>query len=227
MILIEVLTAAGALEEEGRRRLGGRLIDAFMQGDTVDEVPAAHHAGEVAESARALTQVLFHQPATWVLGGRGPADPADPPRYVVRISLPAPWRKDVSAEAIERLTGAVAAFEAEEGRSADRVLCEPHAWVQLLGVPEGSMGMLGRPFGSVDLIDHLTRPHRRAIGEAAATADLPEGHVLDPVCGMVVDLAATDLTLELDGTVHGFCHGQCRRVFADEHGVTVAGGAPA
>jgi hypothetical protein len=36
---------------------------------------------------------------------------------------------------------------------------------------------------------------------------------------MTVDLNATDLTLEVDGTPHGFCNGQCRRVFADEHGV--------
>ena len=50
-------------------------------------------------------------------------------------------------------------------------------------------------------------------------ADLPPGQVIDPVCGMTVDLNTTDLTLEYDGTVHGFCNGQCRRVFADEHGV--------
>ncbi|MGW3647792.1 hypothetical protein [Streptomyces sp. NPDC000878] len=45
------------------------------------------------------------------------------------------------------------------------------------------------------------------------------GHVIDPVRGTTVDLAATGLTPEYDGILHGLCVGRCRRVFADEHGV--------
>lgn len=78
--------------------------------------------------------------------------------------------------------------------------------------------MCGRPMGSLDFIQHMTAPHRDDIAQLP-TDDLPPGTVIDPVCGMSVDLNATDLTLEFEDTVYGFCNGQCRRIFADEHGV--------
>jgi xanthine dehydrogenase accessory factor len=40
--------------------------------------------------------------------------------------------------------------------------------------------------------------------------------VIDPVCGMTVDLAKTPYRLELNGTVYGFCCGGCRDRFARE-----------
>ncbi|MFE0131000.1 hypothetical protein ACFWY6_05365 [Streptomyces sp. NPDC059037] len=48
------------------------------------------HAIEVLDAQRTLTQVLVHEPATWVLGQRPATDPADPPRYLVRVTLRPP-----------------------------------------------------------------------------------------------------------------------------------------
>ncbi|MGC9540695.1 YHS domain-containing protein [Streptomyces sp. UG1] len=216
MILIELFAPPGALDSAQREWLARRMIELLMASDQPDD----SHAPEVLEAARSWTQVLIHEPTTWVVGGRQSVDPADPPRYVVRVSAPAAWRKDMSGHVIDCLTQALAEAEKAAGRDPDRLRHEPHAWIHVIGVTEGSLGVLGRAMGSLDLIRHLTAPHRDAIARRS-TADLPPGHVVDPVCGMTVDLNTTDLTLEYDGTVHGFCHGQCRRIFAEEHGVSL------
>ncbi|MCX5249895.1 hypothetical protein OG895_32555 [Streptomyces sp. NBC_00201] len=211
MILIELFAPAGVLDRTQRQQLGTRLIDALMGTEDA-------HAEAVMDSARALTQVLIHEPAAWITGDRPPVDPADPPRYLIRVSAPAAWRKEMSAHAIDRLTQALAETEAEAGRDPDRLRDQPHALVHVVGIAEGSLGMCGRPMGSLDLTQHMTAPHRDDIANTP-TDGLPPGTVLDPVCGMTVDLNTTDLTLEVEGTVHGFCNGQCRRIFAQEHGV--------
>ncbi|WP_427164660.1 hypothetical protein ACQF4J_04580 [Streptomyces sp. C1-1] len=214
MILIELFAPAGVLDPARHQRLGTRLIDALMGTEDA-------HAEAVMDSARALTQVLIHEPAAWITGDRPPVDPADPPRYLIRVSAPAPWRKEMSAHAIDRLTQALAETEEQAGRDPDRLRDQPHALIQVVGVQEGSLGLYGRPMGSLDLIQHMTAPHRDTIARLP-TDDLPPGTVIDPVCGMTVDLNATDLTLEVEGTLHGFCNGQCRRIFADEHGVPLS-----
>ncbi|WP_406175794.1 YHS domain-containing protein [Streptomyces sp. NBC_00996] len=211
MILIELFAPAGALDQTQHQQVGKRLIDALMGTEDA-------HAPAVMDSARALTQVLIHEPAAWITGDRQPVDPADPPRYLLRVSAPAAWRKEMSAHAIDRLTQALAEIEAEAGRDPDRLRDQPHALVHIVGIAEGSLGMCGHPMGSLDLLQHMTAPHRDAIANIA-TDDLPPGTVIDPVCGMTVDLKTTDLTLEVEGTLYGFCNGQCRRIFADEHGV--------
>ncbi|MCI3276706.1 hypothetical protein [Streptomyces cylindrosporus] len=211
MIVIELFAPAGVLDPARHQQLGKRLIDALMGTEDA-------HAEAVMDSARALTQVLIHEPAAWITGDRHPVDPTDPPRYLVRVSAPAAWRKEMSAHAIERLTQALAETEAEAGRDPDRLRDQPHALVHVVGVAEGSLGMCGRPMGSLDLVRHMTAPHRDTIAHLP-TDGLPAGTVIDPVCGMTVDLTTTDLTLEVDGTLHGFCNGQCRRIYADEHGV--------
>jgi YHS domain-containing protein len=212
MTLIDLFAPAGVLDQAQRRQLGTRLINALM--DTDDP-----HAQAVMDSARALTQVLVHEPAAWITGDRHPADPADPPRYLIRVSAPAAWRKEMSGHAIERLTHALAETEAEAGRDPDRIRDQPHALVHLVGIAEGSLGMRGRPMGSLDLIQHMTAPHRDDIARIPSEG-LPPGTEIDPVCGMTVDLNTIGLTLEVDGTVHGFCNGQCRRILADENGLS-------
>ncbi|MEU6148106.1 hypothetical protein ABZ848_48210 [Streptomyces sp. NPDC047081] len=214
MLLIELFAPAGVLDPARHQQLGKRLIEALMGTEDA-------HAEAVMDAARSLTQVLIHEPAAWITGDRHPVDPADPPRYLIRVSAPAAWRKEMSTHAIDRLTQALAETEAEAGRDPDRLREQPHALVHVVGIAEGSLGMCGRSMGSLDLIQHMTAPHRDAIANTP-TADLPPGTVIDPVCGMTVDLDATDLTLEVEGTLHGFCNGQCRRIFADEHGVALS-----
>lgn len=86
------------------------------------------------------------------------------------------------------------------------------------GISEGGIGIHGRAMGSLDLTELVSRPYRD--GETARPAPAPpQGTLIDPICGMSVDLDGSALTLVHEGTLYGFWHGLCRRAFADEHGV--------
>ncbi|MBO8192038.1 hypothetical protein ITI46_10210 [Streptomyces oryzae] len=217
MLLIEVFAPRGVLSEGEREALGRRLIDALMVEDD-------SHAIEVIDAQRAITQVLVHEPAAWVLGARptagraGRADPADPPRYLVRVTVPASWRKEVSTHMVRIITDVLAETERSAGRDPERVRREPHAVILVDGISEGSVGIHGRAMSSLDLTELVSREYRDAT--AGRPAPSPSPHTLiDPVCGMSVELEDSTLTLVHEGVMYGFCHGLCRRAFADEHGL--------
>lgn len=214
MLLIEVFVPRGALGEEERQALGKRLIDTLMVEDD-------SHAIEILDAQRTLTQVLVHEPATWVLGQRPEADPADPPRYLVRVTVPASWRKEMSADTVEIVTGVLAETERAAGRDPDRVRREPHAVILVDGISEGGIGIHGRAMGSMDLTELISRPYRDGATDRPAASPAP-GTLIDPICGMSVDLNDSPITLVHDGVLHGFCHGMCRRAFAEEHGVSLS-----
>ncbi|MBC9725894.1 YHS domain protein [Streptomyces sp. TRM68367] len=211
MLLIEVFVPGGALSEEDRKVLGQRLIDTLMVEDD-------GHAIEIIDAQRTLTQVLVHEPAAWVLGQRPAADPADPPRYLVRVTVPASWRREMCDYTVEIITGVLAETERAAGRDPERMRREPHAVILVDGISEGGIGIHGRAMGSLDLTELVSRPYRDN-ATARPVPDSPQGGLIDPVCGMRVDLDDSTLTLVHDGVLYGFCHGLCRRAFADEHGV--------
>ncbi|MCT2594655.1 hypothetical protein LHJ74_32895 [Streptomyces sp. N2-109] len=238
MLLIEVFLPKGALSAAGQQALGRRLIDTLMVEDD-------SHAMEILDAQRLLTQVLVHEPATWVLGQRPSADPAQPPRYLVRVTVPASWRKDMSGHVVEIVTDVLAETERLAGRDPERVRREPHAVVLVDGISEGGVGIHGRAMSSMDLTELISRPYRDG---AAADHPAPDpaqdpaqgepqdepqgepkegasegarGRLVDPICGMGVDLDDSTLTLIHQGTLYGFCHGLCRRAFADEHGLSL------
>lgn len=214
MLLIEIHVPRGVFSEEERQELGQRLIDTLMVEDE-------SHAIEVLDAQRSITQVLVHEPVTWVLGSRPAADPAAPPRYLVRVTVPGSWRKEVSDYLPEIITDVLAETERAAGRDPERVRREPHAVILVEGISEGGIGIFGKSMGSLELSEFISREYRHSTagGEAPAPA---EGKLIDPVCGMSVDLDESALTLEFEGTLYGFCHGLCRRTFADEHGVSLS-----
>ncbi|WP_419992565.1 hypothetical protein [Streptomyces boninensis] len=211
MLLIEVFVPKGTLSAAEQEALGRRIVDALMVEDD-------SHAIELLDAQRAITQVLVHEPTAWVLGQRPAADAAAPPRYLVRVTVPAAWRKDMSGYAVETITEALAATERAAGRDPDRVRREPHATVLVDGVSEGGVGLMGRVMSTMDLTEFVSRPYRDATAADPAPS-APEGSLIDPICGMRVALDDSALTLVHDGVLYGFCHGLCRRAFADEHGV--------
>jgi YHS domain-containing protein len=213
MLLIEIFVPKGALSEEERQALGHRIIDKLL--------PEEHsHAIEILDAQRTVTQVLVHEPATWVLGQRPTPDPADPPRYLARVTVPASWRKETCEHAVRVVTSALAETEQAAGRDPERVRREPHAVILVDGVTEGGIGIHGKVMSSMDLTDFVSRPYR----DAAAGSPVPqvgEGMLFDPICGMSVPHDESTLTLMYEGVLYGFCHGLCRRAFADEHGLSL------
>ncbi|HWG63500.1 MAG TPA: YHS domain protein [Streptosporangiaceae bacterium] len=215
MLLIEVFVPRGVLGEQERQALGQRLIDTLM-------VEEDSHAIEVLNAQRMITQVLVHEPATWVLGQRPAADPADPPRYLVRVTVPASWRKETSGHFVRIITDVLAETERAAGRDPERVRRDPHVTVLVDGISEGGIGVRGMVMGSMDLMEFVSRPYRDNASSDSAPQKQPQGTLVDPVCGMSVDLADSPPTLVHEGTVYAFCHGLCRRAFADEHGIPLS-----
>ena len=92
---------------------------------------------------------------------------------------------------------------------------EPHCVVQVVGLREHAVGTLGRATTSTEITRLMTENYRRS-GERVTA---PEGSVVDPVCGMVVELATATFTLDHAGTTYAFCAPSCRKVFAEDHAI--------
>lgn len=204
MMFFEVFVPKGALSAEQRQQLGERLIAEFMTDEEQQSAPA-----EVIQASRAIEQVVVHEPDTWIMGGR-PVDPSQPPCYVVRVSVPNAWRKDLSAEVIARVTRILAAADPNPRRLYD----EPVAWVHVVGLPEGSIGAFGQVMGSSDIVRLITKPFREATKDGLPQT--PPGTAIDPVCGMTVPLGDAALTVHDDGVTYAFCSPGCLKVFRED-----------
>lgn len=193
MMTIEVFTRPGTLTAGQREELGRRILTELI---TEDGAPAA-----VLDTSRALTNVLFHEPATWVTNG-------DEPRYLVRMTVPGSWHtKSFGEHMIPRLTALVASTEADPAR----LLREPHCQVQIVGLKEHAVGTLGQVTTAADITRLMTSAYRHEDDDRTT----PPGTVIDPVCGMTVDLATATITLERDGTLYAFCAPVCKKVFSE------------
>lgn len=141
MMLVELFAPRGTLSGQRRREVAERLCTELLHEEGV---PPA-----VAEASRTATHVVVHEPATWVVGGR----PAEGPQFVVRVSVPAAWRADLSARVIARVTQVLVDACDEE----HAVVC-----VHVIGVPEGGMGAFGEVMRSTDIVRLLTASFRGA-----------------------------------------------------------------
>lgn len=206
MMFLELFVPRGAFGADELHRLATRLTmkQLVTHVDAIREVVDAHEAASanpgVMDFLDSLNHVVVHEIGAWIVDGRQ-LDPAEPPRYVVRVSVPGPWRKAMSPFLIAAITRALA-----QADDPERFYREPHVEVHVIGVPEGGYGGYGRVIGESALLDMISQ----------ARTDTPApggpGALVDPVCGMV----ATDLveTLEHQGTTYGFCSAGCRRHFA-------------
>lgn len=202
MMFTEVFVPAGALDREARTRLARRLTVRGLYGGAQQSATDGERADPgVLAFLETITHVVVHEADVWVADGDVVVDAA--PRYVVRVYVPGPWRKDLSAELISRITGVLAEFDADP----DRLYREPVAEVHVLGVPEGGYGAYGRVVGQSALAD-LISDARQGID------DVPEGMAVDPVCGMTVRIDRPGaVTADVDGTRYGFCCTHCRGEF--------------
>ncbi|WP_150254129.1 YHS domain protein [Nocardiopsis deserti] len=194
MMFIELFVPKGSLAPERLRRLAERLgtVTELTEGEEIqpgwDRVLGS------------LMQVVVHEPEVWVVGQRVlGTDTA--PRYAVRFHVPGPWRKAMSDALVAYATRVIA----EVGADAERPYREPVVQVQVVGVTEGSMGVFGRAVDSEALVELISEPYAEDLARGRA--------VRDPLCGVVVPLNDTAVTLEWEGTLHGFCCSDCREEF--------------
>jgi YHS domain-containing protein len=206
MMFIELFVPKGVLSEEQRRSLSERLINEFMTAEEATSAPA-----EVIEANKLIQQVIIHEPEVWSVGGKL-INADEPPRYMVRVSVPASWRKDMSEMVISRMTRVLADYDPNPQRLYD----EPAAWVHVVGITEGSYGTFGKVLSSTDIVKLITKPFRESPDRHEHVMSAAPGTAIDPICGMTVPLVEGALTLEHDGTIYGFCSAGCLQVFKEE-----------
>ncbi|MEV3963126.1 hypothetical protein AB0M34_19875 [Nocardia sp. NPDC050193] len=197
MMFIELFLSAGALGSDQRRRVARRL-------GTIQELGAGEPGSEGGEMAprsaavfASMFQVVVHEPQIWVAGERVLSE-QDPPHCLVRIHVPGPWRKDMSETLISYATRIVS----DEFDDRELPLHRPTVQVHVVGVSEGSIGMLGKMVKSADLVEMLSDPYR---DDAAAGKALK-----DPMCGVLVPLDDDAVTTEIGGELYAFCCRGCR-----------------
>lgn len=204
MMFTEVFVPKGALTQADRAQLAQRLTTHGLHDrpQALSEPGAVSADPGVLDFLESITHVVVHEVDVWVAGGQQ-LDSAQPPRYVVRVYVPGPWRKEMSEHLIARITRALA----ESDPDPERLYRQPHAEVHVLGVPEGGYGAFGRVVGDAAMADLISKAVR-------GTAEAPPGMVIDPVCGATVPLEGPDaVTAEVDGMTYGFCCAGCRRTF--------------
>ncbi|GAA4057805.1 hypothetical protein [Actinomadura miaoliensis] len=142
MPFVELFAPRGALDGERGTRAKQRLVA---------EVMAVEGAPDT-QAARDISWLVVTEPAEWFVGGRA-AGADEPPRYLVRVSVPAGSLDDGKRrEMVERVTRVLA--EAEE--DAGRLYAAPVAWVHLVEIPDGNWGAMGRVFRLPDIIEFTT-----------------------------------------------------------------------
>ena len=213
MIFIELFVPKGALDPGQKRRVAERLgsIEELGAGTEGESTMAAGPAAVFG----ALFHVVVHEPDVWVVGERA-LGPEDRPRFLVRVHVPGPWRKDMSEILISDATRIIAeeccVVAEERGVGAPSYSDPAHSdldvQVHVVGVSEGSIGLGGAVTTSQGIVDLMNRP----LVDAAARGEALE----DPVCGMLVPLGPDAVTLEWDGELLAFCCRGCRDGFVEK-----------
>ncbi|MFC4377529.1 ATPase [Nocardia halotolerans] len=199
MITVELFVSGPALSPEAEHDLAQRLLMALS---TEDAAPA-----EVMDAAREFVHVVIQQPQTWATGGPAPESAR---RYLARVTVPSSWSNDrrFGAHIVPLVTDTIAATEPDP----DRLRREPHCVVQIVGLREHCTGLHGRAISTTDLTRLMTQGYR----DSGVTPEAPTGAAIDPVCGMPVELADAEFTLNVDGVDYAFCAPSCRKVFAED-----------
>ncbi|MEV0297163.1 ATPase [Nocardia sp. NPDC050710] len=160
--------------------------------------------------ARELTHVLVRTADVWATGG---PDLQGAPRYLVRLTVPGSWsnNSEFGPHVIPLITNAIAAIELDP----DRLTRMPHCAIQIVGLRDHAIGLQGRTMTSTELTKLMTEDFR----STDLHPEAPEGSVIDPICGMAVELATARFTLTHEGIDYAFCAPVCRKVFAEEHAI--------
>lgn len=210
MMLVELFARRDSLSAAQRRHVSERLI--------VELISAPGAPADLLERGRAMSWVVVHELDTWVVGGP-PVGPMEPPHYLVRVTVPGGHLNDaMRTEVVARVTRVLAEVQDDP----QRLYREADAWVHIIEVPDGNLGTFGRIVSTADLTRLVVDPaHRAALIERQGTRPVRET-LIDPICGMAVELTDAAITLERDGTLYAFCNPGCRDVFVARHEATRA-----
>lgn len=205
MNLIEITHPAGALDDASRAEVAEQIVTGLFG---MEQIPP-----ETLRRARRMSHVLFHEAIGWATGdGQLPAQA--PPPYLVTITVPEAWRDEMSRHGIGVVRSALLRQDARRSLTRDG----GDVWINVVGIADGSIGLNGKPTTAAGVVNYMTEEYRAA---SRTTTDLPDGVVIDPICGMRVRLGRDAITLDHDGTTVGFCAIGCRDAYAENEGIAV------
>jgi hypothetical protein len=192
MNLVEISYPQGSLAEPQRQAIATDVVANLL---TEPDAPAV-----ALERAGHITHVWFHEALNWTnSAGAAP--------LVATVTVPEAWRAELSRHAIGAVRAAVARHAPHIG------LGGPAVWINVVGVPDGGIGMGGKPAAGTDIVRYLTQDVT-----PQDAAGLPDGVFVDPVCGMRVHGTGEHaVTLQHDGATVAFCATGCRDVYAQDH----------
>ena len=210
LFLFEIACPREALTEDDRRALARDVCQVLVGAEK-------GVAEETMRRARAMTHVGFRELDTWTTGD-GTWAPGQVPPLWITLTVPEAWRAEMSRTAIGAVRRGVHRLDRMHGWQR----AEGDLWVNVVGINDGSIGMDGKASTADEVVGHMTAEFRaQTDARGADSSDLPEGILIDPMCGMHVRLGRGALTLEHDGRTMGFCAASCRAAYAREHGLPV------
>lgn len=156
MPFVEVFTPRGSVAPHRRDAIASRLVSEVMRAEGAPDTP----------TARSISWLTWQELEGWWVGGER-VDASAPPRYVVRVSVPAgsldgPKRLDM----VQRVTAVLARAE-DDPRRLER---EPAAWVHVNEIPEGHWGAMGRVVRFADIAGYVVGAESAAAVGSVTTA---------------------------------------------------------
>lgn len=138
MPFVEVFTPRGSVSPARRDAVGELLVTEVMRAEGAPDTPAA----------RSISWMVWQEVDGWWVGGRR-VGAAEPPRFVVRVAVPAGSLDDAKRlDMVERVTRVLA--EADDDPA--RFHRDPVAWVHINEIPEGNWGAMGRVVRFADIV---------------------------------------------------------------------------
>jgi phenylpyruvate tautomerase PptA (4-oxalocrotonate tautomerase family) len=144
MPFLEVFTLEGSVSDEQRARISERLVPEVMAGEGAPDT----------EGVRSISWLVWNEVKHWSIGGES-LSREEPPRYVVRVSMPAASLTDEKrAEVVKRVTQVLA----ETDEHPERFFAAPPASFVLINeVPEGNWGSAGMIFRFEDIVSYALK----------------------------------------------------------------------
>src|SRR2546425_9728913 len=141
MPFVEFFPPRGSVVPDRRDAIASQLVAEVMRAEGAPDTPMA----------RSISWLTWQELEGWWVGGER-VDPVAPPRYVVRVSVPAgslddPKRLDM----VQRVTAVLAGTEDDP----HRLEREPVAWVHINEIPEGNWGARGRVVRFADIAAYV------------------------------------------------------------------------
>ena len=210
MNLIDISCPAGGLTEQDRQWLAAEIVSGLVGSDEIGEAGVPE---DTMRRARRMTHVGFRELTDWTTGD-GPWQPGSAPPLWVTATVPEEWREELSRHLFGWVRRAVKRLDQRHGWQRDG----GSLWINLVGIADGSIGLNGKPTTADDVVLFMTEEFRSRLD---AGLKLPEGIVVDPICGMQVRLGPRAITLEQGDEVVGFCAKSCRDAYARRHAIPI------